>query len=465
MRKPCRLLWGVWAGWCAALLLAIAVPAAAGTPLVSQAPQASSIAQPGPLDRLRGLLGKAGGEADLLPPDEAYQLEVHARDARTLVATLRPAPEYYLYRDRIQFRIEEPAGIAVEQLQLPESEPKQDPNFGKMEIYRQPFEAVLHLSQPVSGAVRLHATYQGCNEPRGVCYPPIEKTFTVDMVASAPAAPTSLGAIAPADGSETSRIRGLFSQGLLPLLAAFLGFGLLLAFTPCMLPMIPILSGIVVGQGAQPSRARALTLSASYVLGMAVTYAAAGVAAGLAGALLSMYLQGAPARIGFAAVFVLLALAMFGGYRFQLPSSLQTALTRGAARFPGGRVGSVFLMGALSALIMGPCVAAPLAGALVYISQTRDAVRGGLALFALAIGMGLPLLVIGATAWTLLRRAAAWAESIQRFFGVVMLGMAIYLLSPVIPLVAQQLLWATLLIVSAMFVHAIDPLPVGANAR
>ncbi|MEO5881285.1 MAG: protein-disulfide reductase DsbD, partial [Caldimonas sp.] len=246
------------------------------------------------------------------------------------------------------------------------------------------------------------------------------------------------------------------------LLAAFFGFGLLLAFTPCMLPMIPILSGIIVGQGGTPTKRGALGLSSAYVLGMALTYAAAGVAAGLAGSMLSTALQNPWALGAFAAVFVLLSLSMFGLYELQLPASMQSALASASRRIPGGQAAGVFLMGVVSAVIVGPCVAAPLAGALLYISQTRDAALGGAALFAMAVGMGIPLLVVGATAGTLLRRAGRWTRSIKRFFGVTMLALAVYIVSPVISLVVQQLLWASLLIVSAMFVHAIDPLPVDA---
>lgn len=198
---------------------------------------------------------------------------------------------------------------------------------------------------------------------------------------------------------------------------------------------------------------------------MAITYAAAGVAAGLAGSLLSAYLQNPWVLGAFAAIFVLLALSMFGLYELQLPASLQTALTSASRRVPGGKAISVFLMGALSAVIVGPCVAAPLAGALLYISQTRDAVLGASALFAMALGMGAPLLLVGATTGGLLRRAGPWTETIRRLFGVTMLAVAIYLLAPVLPLVAQQWLWATLLIVSAMFAHALDPLPHDASAR
>lgn len=450
----------------AAVLLALFPPdAIAQLSGPETAQRFTAVAQGSAVDRVRSWFGSGNSEGDLLPPEKAYQLEVHARDSRTLVATLGTAPGYYLYRDRIHFRIEEPPGLTIEDITWPTAEQKADPNFGQVGIYRQATEVTLRLSAPAGGTVRLHVSYQGCNEPRGVCYPPIEKTLAVAAASATDPGRSPGPAIAaptPSDQSETSRIRELFTHGTLPLLAAFFGFGLLLAFTPCMLPMIPILSGIVVGQAANASRGRALALSGAYVLGMALTYAAAGVAAGLAGALVSMYLQSAPARAGFAAVFVLLALAMFGWYRLQLPSSVQTVLTRMADRVPGGRLGSVFVMGALSALIMGPCVAAPLAGALLYIGQTGDALRGGLALFSLAIGMGVPLLVIGATAGTVLRRAGPWTQAVQRVFGVLMLAMAVYIVSPVIPLIAQQLLWASLLIGSAMFLHAIDPLPADA---
>jgi thiol:disulfide interchange protein DsbD len=229
-----------------------------------------------------------------------------------------------------------------------------------------------------------------------------------------------------------------------------------------MLPMIPILSGIIVGQGQHSTKRHALGLSAAYVLGMAITYAAAGVAAGLAGSLMSAYLQ-SPWVLGtFAAIFVLLALSMFGLYELQVPASLQGALARAGGRFPGGKATGVFLLGALSAVIVGPCVAAPLAGALLYISQTRDAVLGGAALFSMAAGMGVPLLVVGATAGSIVRRAGPWTAAVKRVFGITLLAVAIYLVSPAIPFVAQQLLWAALLIVSAMLAHAIDPLPADA---
>ncbi|MEO6268919.1 MAG: protein-disulfide reductase DsbD, partial [Lautropia sp.] len=344
----------------------------------------------------------------------------------------------------------------------------------------------LRQTRPPAGRIQLQATYQGCNEPLGVCYPPIERTVTVSLVglpAEAAAPPASVvadaravlsrptaDAAAPALATENAKaevdpwdegfVRGLFAgSSAWVTIAAFFGFGVLLAFTPCMLPMIPILSGIIVGQGRKLTRRRALGLTSVYVLAMAITYAVAGVAAGLAGTLISAYLQNAWVLGGFAVIFVLLALSMFGLYELQLPAALQTRLSASGRRIKGGRIIGAFLMGMLSAMVMSPCVAAPLAGALLYIGQTGDVVLGGTALFSMAIGMGLPLMVVGATTGALLPKAGRWTESVMRVFGVGMLALAVYTLSPVIPVVAQQLLWAALLIVPAIYLHALDPLP------
>lgn len=462
-------------------------------------PSQSTAATPGLLDALRKLLGGSKAPAELLPPDQAYSIAVTARDTSTLLATLTPAPDYYLYRDRISFSIVAPAGVSVASVELPEGEPKADPTFGTVQVYHHPVQAVISLRHDASppGKLELRATYQGCNEPLGVCYPPIEKTLTVALAGAeaagagvqsastqtarrgVPVAPavtvtpavkvtpelTVVTARGPASegSSDPDVVRRLFAQGdRWVLVAAFFGFGLLLAFTPCMLPMIPILSGVIVGQGSQLTRRHALGLSTVYVLGMAITYALAGVAAGLAGTLLSAYLQNPWVLGGFALIFVVLALSMFGLYELQLPAALQNRLAAASGRMRGGRALGVFVMGVLSAVIVGPCVAAPLAGALLYIGQTHDVVLGGVALFAMAIGMGVPLLVIGTTAGSLLPKSGPWTVAVQRVFGVAMLGVAIYMLTPVIPVVAQQLLWAALLIVPAIYLHALDPLPADA---
>ncbi|HEV8694347.1 MAG TPA: protein-disulfide reductase DsbD [Lysobacter sp.] len=430
-----------------------------------------SAAASGPIDSIRKWLNVPSSEPELLPPDQAFQIAVRASDANRLVAELTPAPNYYLYRDRISFSVVQPPTVTIAKVTLPKGEPKADPTFGTVEVFRRPIEAIIDLkrSDGQENQIQLRTAYQGCNEPLGICYPPIEKTLTVALPGMASPAEPSPAPVADASAlptgglSDDGYIRQLFMRGSVwALVAAFFGFGLLLAFTPCMLPMIPILSGIIAGQGQHMTRRHALGLSSVYVLGMAITYALAGVAAGLAGTLLSAYLQKPWVLGGFAAIFVLLALSMFGLYELQLPTSLQSRLASAGSQIKGGRVASVFLMGVLSAVIVGPCVAAPLAGALLYISQTRDVALGGVALFSLAIGMGVPLLVVGATAGTLLPKAGAWMESVKRLFGVVMLAVAIYLVSPVIPVVVQQLLWAALLIVPAIYLHALDPLPTDA---
>src|SRR3989454_439771 len=238
--------------------------------------------------------------------------------------------------------------------------------------------------------------------------------------------------------------------------------GLLLTFTPCVLPMIPILSGIIVGEGQDVTRGRAVLVSLAYVLGMAVTYTAIGIAAAFSGNLLSAALQNAWVLGAFAAVFVGLALSMFGFYELQLPSRWQARLTEASNRLGGGHWGAVVLMGALSAAIVSPCVAAPLAGALLYIGQTRDAVLGGTALFSMAIGMGVPLVLVGVSEGLLLPRSGQWMHAVRQFFGVLLLAVVIWIIAPVIPVAVQMLLWAALLIGSGVFLRALEPL--GADA-
>jgi len=227
--------------------------------------------------------------------------------------------------------------------------------------------------------------------------------------------------------------------------------------------MVPILSGVIVGAGQPVTKMKGFLLASIYVFGMALTYAVAGVAAGLSGAMLSAALQNPWVVGAFAAVFVALALAMLGVYELQLPVALQSRLANASNRMHGGHAAGVFSMGVLSALILGPCVAAPLAGALLYIGQSRDVVLGGSALFAMALGMGMPLLAVGASAGTLLPKAGPWMDTVKRFFGVLLLGVAIYLVSPFIPVSLQMFLWAALLIVTAVFLRVIDPLPSDAH--
>lgn len=262
------------------------------------------------------------------------------------------------------------------------------------------------------------------------------------------------------EASLDDQVNTLLKGGNLWLVVlGFFGFGLLLSLTPCVFPMIPILSGIIVGQGKQTSKMHSFNLSIAYTLGMAISYTLAGIAAGLSGHLISAALQNPWVLSSSAFVFVLLALSMFGFYELQLPSSMENGVLNFTNRFKGGKFFSVFVMGMLSALIVSPCVAAPLAGALLYIGQTHDVVLGGLALFFLSLGMGVPLLIVGASAGALLPRAGRWMEAVRNFFGVLMLGMAIWLISTIIPTPLEMLLWSALLIVSSVYLHALDALP------
>ncbi|MDP2784736.1 MAG: protein-disulfide reductase DsbD [Sulfurimicrobium sp.] len=451
----------------------LTMPAAA--PAMPAATPAMPAAKPEPaasgggLAALASLAGIGSGKQDeFLEPDQAFKLRVTARDAQTLVASFTPAESYYLYRDKIKLTLKNAAGTSIAKVELPKGEIKSDPNFGASEVYHHPFEAIVHL-QGADQKVTLMASFQGCSE-KGVCYPPILKTFDLTLPAqgaqeNTPAAtpPSAAATDLPANAannSESSRIADLLKGGNFWLVvASFFGFGLLLALTPCVFPMIPILSGIIVGQGHQLTKPRAFILSLAYVMGMAITYAAAGVAAGLSGTLLTNALQNPAVLSVFALTFVALAFSMFGFYELQMPSFIQSRFNDASNKMKGGNLTGVFAMGALSAVIVGPCVAAPLAGALAYIGLTRDVWLGGWALFAMALGMGVPLLAVGLSAGALLPRAGGWMEAVKAFFGVLLLGVAIWLISPVIPAVAHMLLWAALLIVSAIYLHALDPLP------
>ena len=424
------------------------------------------------LDRLP-LLGGAK-KTVILPPDKAFGLEVSVRDESTLLANFRITPDYYLYRDKVKFTISgdsaKAAGVKITNVSMPKGEMKSDPNFGDMAVFHQSFQAVITLQRNNNTAqdITLAASYQGCKE-NDLCYAPIDKQFSIVLPKASLAAtiapqmqasPQSAQGVAMPADSESTQLAKLFKQGSFWLIVTFFfGAGLLLAFTPCVLPMIPILSGIIVGHSSHPTKMHSFLLSLAYVLGMALTYAAIGVAAGLSGTLLSSALQTPWVLGSFAALFVLLSLSMFGFYELQLPAALQSKLTNTSNRLHGGHLSGVFMMGALSAVIVSPCVAAPMAAALLYIGQTHDALLGGTALFALAMGMGLPLLLIGASAGALLPKAGAWMEVVKHFFGVLMLALAIWLISTLIPLSIQMLLWATLLVLSAIYMHALDALP------
>jgi thiol:disulfide interchange protein DsbD len=293
-------------------------------------------------------------------------------------------------------------------------------------------------------AFTLWVTAQGCSD-KGLCYPPMTTPVRLDAGRAGSTSESTGPAQASAAQPESGRIASaLAGRNLLVIAPMFLVLGLGLAFTPCVLPMVPIMSSIIVGSQGPTPRGRSLALSVSYSVGMAIVYTAFGVAAGLAGQGLAAALQNPWVLGSFSLLMALFALSMFGVYQIQMPVAIQNRLAGTSGRLTGGTHAGVFTMGALSAVIVGPCVAAPLAGALVYISKTGDALDGGAALFSMAAGMSLPLLLIGASAGALLPRAGAWMEEIKRFFGVLMLASAWRIVAPVIPGQAQMTGWAVL---------------------
>ena len=395
----------------------------------------------------------------VLAPEVAFQLQLKPLDKQTVQADFSIAPGHYLYRERIKFSVLSPSNITLTDIELPAGEIKDDANFGKQEVYHRDFQASLKLSAPTE-KLTLLASYQGCSE-KGLCYAPIKNTLTVAFDPIATAAP-SAPATSPSINNEAESSTQLLKSGQVWLsITGFFFAGLLLSMTPCVLPMIPILSSIIVGQHSVNNAAakwHGFSLSLAYVLGMALSYALAGVAAGLTGNLISQALQN-PWVLGSTAVlFVLLAGSMFGLYELKLPQRFEDQMLQTTNKVKGGRFIGVFVMGALSALIVSPCVAAPLAGALIYIGQTHDVLLGGLGLFALGLGMGVPLLLIGASAGSLLPKTGDWMNGVRHFFGLVMLAMATWLISPLLTVAWQLGLWSILLIITAVYHKALDRL-------
>jgi thiol:disulfide interchange protein DsbD len=430
------------------------------------------------------LLAAPGRAEDFLDPAVAFKFSARMEGQDTAVVTYTIADGYYMYRERFKFTA---SGAKLGEPQIPPGKVKYDQTFEKdVETYHG--SVTIRIPVESGTAFTLKATSQGCADA-GLCYPPQEHSARLTAGGGMPAASPPVGdhaqpqssialssaplsdgpasaassraastPDAPAAGSpgatnaasapsELAGIGAILQGGrLLAIVPAFALLGLGLAFTPCVLPMVPILSSIIVGEGGKTKRARGLVLSATYSLGMAIVYTALGVAAGLIGEGLAAALQNPWVLGAFALLIVAMALSMFGFYELQVPAALQSKLAGASNRQASGKLAGVFVMGAISALIVGPCVAAPLAGALVYISQTRDVLVGGAALFSMAIGMSIPLLLVGVSAGSLLPRAGAWMEAVKRFFGVLMLGMALWLVSPVLPPLLQMILWAALLL-------------------
>ncbi|MDM5073495.1 protein-disulfide reductase DsbD [Aeromonas bestiarum] len=378
-------------------------------------------------DSLLSALGiEANAQPKFLKVDDAFVLESE-QQGKQLLLTLRIADDYYLYRHSFRFKGE---NLAFSEPVLPAGDEHQDDFFGKTRVYYREVQIPVTLTEAGQQA-SLTVSYQGCTD--GLCYPPTDKQIAVQpMVAStSDVAQASMdeAAGAPASSQQDQLAAALSSQGFWLSIAAFFALGLGLAFTPCVFPMYPILTGIIAGAGHSLSTRRAFLLSFVYVQGMAVTYTLLGLVVASAGLKFQAALQHPYVLIGLSVMFVLLALSMFGLYTLQLPSSLQTRLSGLSNRQQGGSVLGVGIMGMISGLVCSPCTTAPLSGALIYVAQSGDLWLGGAALYALSLGMGLPLLLLGTSGGKLLPRAGAWMDVIKQLFGFALLAVPILLLS------------------------------------
>lgn len=391
-------------------------------------------------------------DSEFLPPTEAFKVKAVAEGADRVRVDFMVTPGYYLYRHRMSFAVDSAAGPVAATLgaaDIPAGEWKEDEFFGRQQVFHESMSVTVPVSRAPGGALELPLVVglQGCAEA-GLCYPPEKRRFKVMLPAasgSAAAGPPPSAVTTGGGGfvSEQDRLAGLIRDGSLPaVLATFFGLGLLLAFTPCVLPMVPILSGIIAGQGAAATPRRSFMLSLTYVLGMAFTNTLAGIGAAAAGQQLQAFFQQTWIIVAFALLFVVLAASMFGLFTLQLPAALQTRLAAASNAQRAGTLWGVAAMGALSALIVSACVAPPMFAALAVIAQTGDVARGGSALFAMSLGMGAPLIAVGASAGQLLPRVGAWMEAVKEFFGVLMLGVAAWMLARVLPAHLALLAWA-----------------------
>jgi thiol:disulfide interchange protein DsbD len=400
---------------------------------------------------------------ELLEPEKAFRFSARPVDDGVEVR-FAIADGYYMYRER--FRFDAKGDVRLGKPEFPAGIAHKDEFFGEMQIYRK--DVRIRIPAQGSGRLELNVVSQGCADV-GVCYVPMESQASLRLAGGTFVSEAGRQVDAQPRWSIFASdidIARLFEGNAAMVLAGFFGFGLLLAFTPCVLPMIPILGGIIAGEGTRIDKSRALLLSGTYVLSMALTYAMAGVAAAYVGSLLAAYLQNVWVLGAFAAVFVILALSMFGLYELRLPHALQQRLHATHGRLKGGRLVPVAAMGVLSAVIVSPCVSAPLAGALLEISRSGDVVLGGTALFAMALGMGVPLMAVGWSEGALLPRAGPWMVAVKKFFGLMLLAVAVWILAPVLPPLAGMLAWSLLafgvaLLLRRSWVAAAFPLVVG----
>lgn len=421
----------------------------------------SAVAQASLFDRL------SGDAAGPLEVEKAYRFSAVEEAPGRYRLHWAMEDGYYLYRDKI--KVLTPDGVKLVEMRAAPAKQKDDPLFGQVWIYYHEAVVDIRLQSATAAGGEMQVEYQGCWDG-GVCYPPVSKTVALGPM-PATAAPfdepeSAAPVVTKPQFSLTDQAQfsaALAGDSLLLTLGLFFAAGLALSLTPCVLPMIPILASVIAGQGEHATTGRSFFLALVYVLAMSFTYTIAGVMAGLFGENLQAALQAPWVIVLFSLVFVVLAGAMFGFYQLQMPQSVQNGLNRLSRSQQGGHLSGVVVMGVLSALIVGPCVAAPLAGALIYIGQSGDPLLGGSALFVLSLGMGVPLLLVGASAGGLLPKAGGWMNQVKYGFGVVLLLMAVWMLDRILPVEATMLMTGALLVVTAIFLRALDGLPDGAS--
>lgn len=388
-----------------------------------------------------------------ISPEKAFVFSANVISANEIQAQWKIAPGHFLYMNKIHITVTPDAKAEVK---LPPAQHKamHDEDY---QIYTEQLTVPVVLNAAAE-KIKLSVEYQGCSEA-GVCYPPVHKNVELTLPAQVTgAAAATTAAVSSSESLHTlltnqNGVQELLkSQHIAVLLLIFAGLGLLLAFTPCVLPMIPILTGIIVGQKGTVSAKRAFVLSLIYVVGSAVTYALAGVAAASMGHSLQVWFEKPWIIVAASGLFVVLALSLFGYYELRLPNGIQNRLNNFSNKQQGGTYFGVFLMGAMSALIVSPCVTAPLVGVLMYIAQTGDRLLGASALFAMGMGMGIPLLLIGMSAGKWLPKSGSWMDAVKYFFGIFMLAMAVWMLSRVAPHTLVMILWSALLLGSALFI-------------
>jgi thiol:disulfide interchange protein DsbD len=421
MRMPTFIRRGI-------VLAGLAVLAAGSAPVAAAAPDSAALTT----------LESISKQDEFLPQEQAFKVDAIATAPDRIEVSFQVHEGYYLYRSRMKYAVAAGQPASIGNVELPDGEKKVDEFFGEQEVYHHDVTAKLPVSRGGKDPLKLdiEVSYQGCADA-GLCYPPTTRTFTVDMPAGA-----SAGTGGGTYVSEQDRLANLIRSGNIVLMAgAFFLAGLLLSFTPCVLPMVPIVAGIIAGQGQNVTRGRAFSLSVAYVLGMAATYTAAGVGFAAAGQQAQTLFQKPWIIMVFAGLFVAMSMSMFGFFTVQMPAAIQTRLAQISNRQTSGRYASVAVMGALSALIVTTCVGPALVAALSVIGQSGQMVRGGVALFAMAIGMGMPLLVVGASAGQLLPKAGPWMDTVKQAFGALMLAVAVWMLSRIVPAAITNWLW------------------------